>query len=371
MVSLQQRKIIISVSLILIIFSIFRTVYSLWDSYLPDFSVIYYSASILFTHGNPYMSKTLFTQVNYPPIALVLMMPFLLFEFYFAAKVWLILSVILLLTSIYILYKIWPVPLLFILTFTFLTVNSFPFKFTLGMGQVNILILFLLTSYLFLTRVKKETSALVMIVISIAIKLFPAVLLISYFLKFQWKKLLVVLIILALIFFSPVLFLGKEIYFYYFNNILFPLFLNPSGGVYYNQSITGLFARMEFPTTFLAVSRVFILFITFLVIIKRKLAQEVGISLLLVSILLINNFTWQHHLILLVLPFYFSFLYSSNKFQLLLLAISYILVAYNIKNPTYFSTTWYGSLYLSHGFFGQLFLWLLLMLKKSEQKNNT
>lgn len=357
----QKRKIIAFVSILLGVTSLLRTVILLWNSYLPDFSVLYDSAFSLLLHNNPYTNSKLYTQVNYPPIAILLFFPFLSFSFQDASRVWLVLSIIFFLGSLYILHKISPLNLFYFCVTLLFSIISFPFKFNLGMGQVNIFLLFLLVSLLYFLKQSKSHVFAIILSLAISLKLFPAFFLI--FLKRNYRNIFFAGIMTLILFFIPFLIFNKDISFYYFSKILFPLLKEPADGVYYNQSITGFFYRIGMPTSLGLLLRISFLGITFINLFKNEKQIFLSFSFLLTTILLINNFTWQHHLVLLLIPFYYLISQKNSKKFILVTLISYILIAVNIKNSENFRPMWYGSLILSHGFWGTFILWVLLLLK--------
>lgn len=356
----DKQKILSVVFIILGFISLLRTTSLLWNSYLPDFSTRYDSGVLLSQHKNPYLNTHAFTPENYPPSALMLQLPFSLFSFPVASKIWLLISIFSFFISVALLYKIFPISFFRVAILILLSVIAFPFKFTLGMGQVNLIILFLLVFFLFLIMRKKGIFITIPLSLAIVIKLFP----IGYFLplifKRQWKTVLAVLGVVLLLFFAPTFIFEKNISIYYFNNIFLPMIFGSGGKEYYNQSITGFGARLGVSEIIISLGRVFLLITSMFLLLKKKPELFLGFSFFTVLILLVNNFTWQHHLILLIIPYYFILKQKISKPLFFLTAFSYFLVAVNIKNPQFFSSAWYGSICLSHAFFGVFLLWVIL-----------
>src|SRR3989344_4007036 len=108
------KKRIAIIILLIGFFSLARTFYLLFDTFLPDFSVFYYSTQDLLAFKNPYTNNHLFTQVNYLPVALLFLMPVSLFEFSVASKFWLSISILLFSATLVILHKIKPLSLNFL-----------------------------------------------------------------------------------------------------------------------------------------------------------------------------------------------------------------------------------------------------------------
>lgn len=349
--------------LILISLSLFRTLLILWNSLLLDFGIFYSASSSILNGINPYTDTGLFTRLNYPPISLLIFYPLHLLPFILASKVWIILSVGFLFVTILLLHKLQPVSSLTLCLISLFTVISFPFKFTLGMGQINLLILLLIVSSIYLLENKKYIFAGLLLGISVMVKLFPVVYLIPLLIKKNRKIILYVSISILFLVLVSIILLGRDINIYYVREILPPLFSNHYGGAYYNQSITGTFERLNIPFSILLLSRILIFLYTIYNLVKLNKNLFYDFSLLIVTVLLINSFTWQHHLVLLILPYYYLVSKIRTKLFLTAVFISYLLSAYNIKNPVLFTHTFVGNLILSHGFFGILMLWIILVVE--------
>lgn len=362
----QKEKYLAIIFFALGLISLIRTLFLLWNNYLPDFSVLYDSSKFIFMDNNPYVNKNLYTQVNYPPIALLMLFPILIVPFYVASKIWLILSTFSFFGSLFLLYKTKHVSILALSVIFIATIFSFPFKFTLGMGQINLILLFILSLSLFLFRKNKNLICSLALSLASAIKLFPAVLILIFLYK-KKKYFLTTLFFLIILFFIPFLLFNLKTNFYYFQNILFPLITSSSGDIYYNQSISGFFARLNLSEQLLFFIRGLIFLISFIMIYKKREDIFFVFSYLLTTIILINNFSWQHHLVLLLIPYYFLVLRFKSFRQLLFLSISYMLIAVNIKNPNLFMHFWFSPLFLSHGFFGIFLLWLMFTFYKKHE----
>ena len=339
--------------------SLVRTIFLLWNSTLPDFGVLYTSANNLLHRKNPYTDISLFTQVNYSPIGLTPFIPFMLFPLTVASNIWLLLSLVFFFIASFLLYKTKKLSKLKITLLISLTVISFPFKFTLGMGQVNLLVLLLICMYLYLLSKKKYTISALFLYLAAVVKLFPVVLLYYPLITKQKMFLLsfmcftLVGIMLSLVFF------GISINQYYFTKILLPLFTTTAGDVYYNQSLTGTFARFAISPIILLISRVVIVFLTGYTVLKVRKSFFLAVSFLLTTILLVNNFTWQHHMVLLFIVFYFLLTLKLSVKQYILIIFAAVLIMYNSKDPSVWMHTVVGNAYLSHGSLGMFLLWIL------------
>ncbi len=359
----KKQKIIALLFIILGIVSLTRTVFILWNDNLPDFSTRYDSGILLMQDKNPYTNTASFTTENYPPSALTLLLPFSLLSYSVASKLWIMLSILAFFLLFTIIYRTFPIKLMQMSIIFFLTVISFPFKFTLGMGQVNILILLFIVLFLTSLIIKKKVNAALALSIAVVMKLFPVVYFLSLILHRQWKVFFVASTLIIVFLLLPVMLFGKEISMHYLTKYFFPLLSgSPTGAYYYNQSVTGFLSRIDASSVIL-ISRIIFVIVTVFVFFKKRANNFLNVSLLTVLVLLINNFTWQHHLILLMLPYYFILVNTKSKLILSMTFISYILVAFNIKDPSLFSSTFYGNIFLSHGFFGMLILWVILLFQ--------
>ncbi len=361
----RKQKILIFIIIILISISLLRTVVLLWDKNLPDFIVVNTAAHRILEHKNPYINSV-FTQVNYLPIFLIFISPFTVFDSRIASNLWLLLSVISFLFSILILYKIKKIPFILLFLFIFLSIISFPFKFTLGMGQTNFILLLLICLFIYKIIKSKDLLAGVFLSLSIVIKLTPLLFVPYLFINRNIKTLTFSLLSLLVFLLIPFFLLGRDTNIYYFNHVFLPLIKESAGRVYYNQSITGFFSRLSLDASLLNITRIVIVCFSLWTILKKKMGYFSSVSLLTIMFLLINNFTWQHHLILLILPFYF--LVTKRKYFPSL--ISYSFVFFNIKNIPIYNNTLLGNILLSHGFLGVFFLWFIFVwnLKESEVK---
>lgn len=333
-----------------------------------DFTGYYYGAKHIFNGQNPYLQdKNYFTAQSYPPFTLIFFIPFSFLFYEIAAKIWVFLSILMVLYAIHILNKIYNLPFfspfnLLLSSFVFL---SFPLKFTLGMGQINILILLLLTLVFYYLQKNKLYYSGIFLAISFEIKFFPAILLLYFIIQKKWKILISFIAAITIITGITIIIMPPSTVLYYFQSLL-PNLLSSWKGDYYNQALTGLLARnvtdffwrellrVIIPLIFLSVN----FFIILKMRVKTKKRQNLEIVSLLILNVLVNTFSWQHHYVFLILPFFvISFtIYklSNRKFLYIPLIISYVLVSINLKDPNILPI-----LLQSHAFFGGLTLWII------------
>lgn len=339
----------------------------------PDFSVYYFGSKTYLVGNNPYLpSPESFSNYVYPPFVLLLFAPFLGLSVSFAAVIFILLSLTALFLGVYFCLKslnkfTWTSYTL-ILTFCFL---AFPTKFTLGMGQVNLIIFLLLSLALYFANKNRPVMAGGMLGLSLAIKLFP-VLLIGYFLlKKQLKVIIAALGLLLFLYGLTFFVVGIPLHKIFFTSVL-PGVGNAYQGEYYNQALSGFFARLPLASVagiFIKniVAFAFALF-SFLAIYrmrKKRSLEALSFSFVITLGLIINPFSWQHHFVWLILPFIVTFysIEKKRKGYIVFLVISYFLIALNFAKPEDLPL-----LFQSHVLFGTMLLWFLqlrlLLLKK-------
>jgi len=245
-----------------------------------------------------------------------------------------------------------------------LTFLAFPTKFTLGMGQNNsIALLLLLVSY-FLYKKNKTAASGIFLGMAIALKTLFGFFFLFFLLKREWKVIVYSLFSLAGLVLLAVLIGGSGLYGYYIKEVIPPL-LNLSGReIYYNQGVIGFISRLTqdlFLRKYLAmaVSTLLIVVMTFTTLKKR--VQNLQFSLFVITLLLVDTLSWQHHFIWLIFPFILLTTYALKKKQigmLILIAISYLFISWNFENPLlYFEFP--KSLLLSNTFYGTFILFLI------------
>ena len=93
--------------LALFVLSLFFIIKTLFLNYYPDFRVHYLAPLAIFKGLNPYLGgKNYFTPDVHPPFTILLFSPFTLFSYYLAEKLWTLLSIIFLLVSLDLIFKI-------------------------------------------------------------------------------------------------------------------------------------------------------------------------------------------------------------------------------------------------------------------------
>lgn len=332
----------------------------------PDFRLNYHGAKAVLSEQNPYLGgPEFFTPFNYPPAVLLIYIPLTILSIAFAQRAWTAISIISLLLSIFFLFrmlKISPASTKGLLL-TGLTFSLFPVKFTLGMGQINhvVLLLAVLTLYFFIK--KKDALAGLSLGLSLSIKLFPPLLMLLFLIKRKWKLLASMAATLVVVELLTLLIVPGEYHLYFLQRVL-PDFLTTWKGDYYNQSLSGVLMRLigsyEGRTTLrLVLTFLGVVIVSTVAWQKRKVRKSdvLLFALFLVTNVLLNTFSWQHHFVFLIPAFLIAYIYMKGKpISLVLLAASYLLVSGNLKNPLGVQV-----IFASHVFVGGLILWVTLI----------
>lgn len=375
----KQKVKIIFLSIFFIAVSILltRTLFTLSHTITPDFQV-YYSATKNFLNNTSIYKQNVFTLFTYPPISTFIFILFIIFPYFLAQNIFLSFSFFALLSiSIFI-----PIILnnkfsfifsAFILAFSYL---SFPTKFTLGMGQVNLIAYALLiVSLLFYSRQKNLWAALFFVLSCIA-KPILGFLILFFILKKQWKIIAYTFFIFSFLFLISIVIDKHALqdYLYYIQKVI-PEASNYNGrGVYYNQGFMGFVFRtlpinsLQTIISFLGIAAVFVLGL--ITIIKTKKNDLYQLSVLLTMLPILDTLSWQHHFVVLILPFTYVFMVlykQKNYWRLGLVFIAYILVSINIKTPGDY-TNFPFNILLSHTFYGTLLLLIILLQPNNFEK---
>lgn len=338
--------------------------------YWEDFNIFYFSARAAIQNSNPYLLQgTFIGGYIYPPVCLLIFYPLVVLPIALAGELWTTFSLFCLVASVWILFKLYGetsnrtlLSIVGILVF-----NYFPAKLTLGMGQINNVILLLITLALYALKKRRDGLAGALIGTSLSLKYSPLFLLPYLLVRLRWRTLFYIgvsitgLLILGFILINP------AITIYFLQHVL-PSVSMQAPGDYYNQALSGFLQRdfrqltpVQLNVLRLSIS-VLLLIVTLVVIILRKLKTQttsnLEISLFIILSLILNAFSWQHHFVLLLIPLLITyFTIKQNKlkwYYYVAIAICYVLVAVNAKNPAMLPT-----LLQSHVLYGAVGLWFL------------
>ncbi|HYK08360.1 MAG TPA: glycosyltransferase family 87 protein [Candidatus Eisenbacteria bacterium] len=335
-------------------------------TFAPDFSIFYYSAKDLLLGISPYLDKSLFTIFNYPLASSALFIPFTIFPYRIAQTLFIFSNVISVFFLVYFALTLIKkhVSISFFLVIVSLLFLSFPTKFTMGMGQTNVIAYLLLLAGFLMLQKKKSVWTIIFLTISIFLKPVLGLSLVLLLFEKEWKLFLITL--------GSILFFVIAVPFIFHQPLANALFVQNVLGqsmtgreVYYNQGLLGFISRL---IQDLQLRYVFNLFLTLLLIFltfwrMRTTTITTQLSFILTVLVIIDPLSWQHHFVFLFFPFlatFFAIQKQKRKKALLysLLALSYILVSVNIKNPLQIQD-FPISLILSHQFYGVMLLYIL------------
>ena len=371
----QSKYQLLIASVLICFLSLLWLIRALFLGLYPDFNV-YYAFSLLYVHSINYYAHPFLGILNsYPPFVFLLFSPFTIFTIQVAEVIWAILNFIFLLVSLFYLSKIFAIRFFsstnfMLMTFVFV---SFPTKFTIGMGQINLFILVLIVISLWYLKRRKKYLSGAFLGVALSIKFSPIWLPFYFLMKFDRKVMLGILASIAFVVVLVLLLVPSETYLYYIFKILPQVSVSSWKLDYYNQSISGVIGR-SIGVGYLAgiikttISTTFIIG-TFIILYKNQqkdfLVTMLKIGVLITLSLLFNAFSWQHHFVWMIVPFYATIFYikSNNKISKLrknifyvIVLFAYILVAINFKDPSILP-----NILRSHVFYGALTLFFLDM----------
>lgn len=291
-----------------------------------DFLSFYSSSQILAKGGHPYqvlsaisfpVSALVPANLN-PPVVLWLFSPFVKFNYYVAAGLWSVFSLILGLIGARIaFFYAFSSDFIknngFYLYFFYLL--SFPTLMNTGLAQFGSILLFFVMSGYHLYRKKRDYFAGVVWGVIIAIKFFPALIMVYVLVHRRYKVCLMMLGTALLLSLLPVVFYGTTLYTEYFSMMSLVKWYGKS----WNGSILGMIYRMvpgEGAQNWLLIKQIygglFGLFLLFyvkrIIIIEKKGIPHQSFCLTLVMMLLLSPFGWLYYFPLLVLPFCLTWL---------------------------------------------------------------
>ena len=336
----------------------------IYSSLGPDFTQVWISAKDLLAGKEPYLDPNLGYQNAYPPVSEIFFLPFAILPHQVALVIFTYLSFASIIASVFLSLKIVmnKVSWHYFLLFTGLSFASFPVRFSLGMGQVNMIVLFLLllTVYLENKPAKNLLAAGLSLGVAIALKPIFAFLLVFFALKKSWKVVLISSFFVTVLFVASLVFWPPQIWLSWYQTGILPSvsYKAPYIYVYQNQGIFGFLSRLTSnfnARIYLSRAAAVILVPLASYLAYKKKEVNLGLSFFIITLLLLDITSWQHHFVWLMFPFivlFFCIVKSKNTVLLAFLILSYVLVSWNIKYDYL-----YPKIILSNQFYGAIILW--------------
>ena len=285
----------------------------------------------------------LFVEINaHPPTSVLITIPFGALSYCNALLVWNILSLCALFTSLWLVwrglgipFRRWsPLP-----TMTLLLL-CFPLLMHIHFGQTTLLILLLLTGTWAADRVGRRMIAGALLGTAVTVKLFPAVVFLFFAFNRNWKTIASGSVSIGLITLATRLVLGSECYVTYASTVV-PRVAKYQG-LWFNLSLPGYWAKLfnpsaEYPfvqplsicpalarsATILSCLIIFVVLARAATRAKTRAELDLSFGLTLTAMLLISPITWDHYLLLLLLPLTMAWIHlpRSQGPRVLLVAI--------------------------------------------------
>lgn len=315
---------------------------------LADFTC-YYNAIVSILKGlNPYTIDSMFGYI-YPPTSFLFIGLFGTVDYIVAKYLWILLSLVaffvsqwILVTSLFKENRVF-----YFLIFTILGVNLFPFKHTLGMGQINLFILLISTLIYYSYINNKKTLAGLFLAVATAIKISPIILVIFFIRKREYKTIASFIISFVTLTVTAAIMFGWNISQYYWTTS-FPG-IQQGSDEYANQSLSAFMNRLMISNLHVSLvnSCLFLAatILTYILINKQKTSQNISLlefSLPIELGLIFSGITWNHHLVIMLLPIMSLYRYcmhsnSSIKtrfFTGIATTIAYYLISILLDEPT-------------------------------------
>lgn len=311
----------------------------------PDFTQVWKSAKALTTARDPYLEAGLDYLNGYPPVTEIFFLPLAPFPYHQALAIFTYISFTAIVGSVFLTLKIAAkkVPWYYFLSFLGFSFLTFPIKFSLGLGQVNMIVLFLLLLAFFLETKAKGNSTAAGLSLGIAIALKPifAFFLLFFALKKSWKVVFTGMLTVAVLIAVTLILSSPQIWISWYQTGILPMINFTSSSLYtpVNQGIFG-FLYGYIPNLnariYLSRAAAIVLIPTASYFAFKKKDLNLGLSFFIITLLLTDIASWQHHFTWLMFPFavlFVNILKSKNAVLLGLLILSYFLVSWNFRYP--------------------------------------
>lgn len=359
-----------------------------------DFPSYYYAGKLALAGHDIYKPIPRVHPYIYPPFFSLLVGPLTLLNIKSAALIWLALNIVLYLASAWLLYRI-----LFkdyddaILIWTaVIAAGLIPAQLDLLHGQVNTFILFLLTAALWSYVNRRDLLCGILIGLAAAIKITPALLVLFFLVKKEYRVVLGALAALLITLFIPIPFFGiiQTVFLLdkWFDLVISPFILDAQVRIKFtNQSLTATVYRLlthanvketggPYYVNFLSLPRetakwfirglsAVILLVGYFVV-KKPSGRDSSCffaqySIVLLSMLILSGISWHHHYVLMLLPFMVSLKLAretGSKYFTVGMGVSFISV--NLSFVFWLGEHWAVPLSAySVMFWGALLLWVI------------
>jgi hypothetical protein len=339
--------------------------YKIISTSAPDFQVLWLSSKDLLAGNNPYLNPGIFTGVGYPANTLLFYLPLTLLPLRTAQGIFIGLSFVSFFATIYLCFKIVASKVNWIYFIVASTIGlwAFPLKFTLGMGQNNLLAFLALLVSLYFSK-KAPAIAGIFLGIAVSFKTVFGFLLLFFFLKRKWKLLCFSVLTVLVFVFITVALSGINLYGYYVQKVVPPLLNYAGREVYFNQGFMGFISRItpdiQLRTMVNNILSVLVLAVISAFSLIRK-NYLLTFSLFIISLVLLDTLSWQHHFVWLIFPFILigqALVKLRLKGLFLPFILSLFFVSWNFKNPSLYSS-FPVNLMLSNTFYGGFILWVV------------
>jgi Glycosyltransferase family 87 len=285
----------------------------------------------------------LFVEINaHPPTSILLLIPFGALPYREALFRWNLLSLGMFAVSLALVWRGLRIPrsVRSVFPATTLSLLCFPLLVHIHFGQITLLILLLLTGVWTADRADRRILAGVLLGTAVTIKLFPAVLFLYFIVRKRWRTVASGLVSIALITMLTASILGIHAYRAYVNDVL------PNvakyRGLWFNLSLPGYWTKLfdpprEFsfiqPITRSPVLASISIYSTcvlilgtlawFIVRARTRTELDLSFGLTMTAMLLVSPITWDHYLLLLLVPLAMAWtqLPESQGFRLLFVGI--------------------------------------------------
>lgn len=358
----KLRDILFLFSIIVITKVIWLLIFSMRASNMLDFATYYEAVTRIMFGLNPY-SKVGSYWFTYPATSLPYFAIFGFLPYFWSQIIWTVASLGSVLLSVILLLKLnvkkntWY----WIIVVFGLALLPFPMRFNLLMGQVNNFILLLLVLALYFDQKSNHKFSGLFWSVAILIKVLP-IFLIFVFMRHNRRKTITVLFVtLFLGILASILLFGLKLNLDYLLTIL-PQSLGSLGKeVYYNQSLSGFVARLPYiPIRFkydLYLISAGLFFFVYLLRLGKIKDFLLAFSFSITTLLLLNGYTFFHHLVLLVIPYVLLWPKISRKSIRIkgVYFLSYFLLIFNIVGFDKWTSP-IQLLILSHDFYSLLLL---------------